>query len=85
MTLANFRSLEQSQQFRIYREGIFVGGYLDECTMRKCRQVEDFYIEYIIDMSDQSRMYLIAHRNVDHLDKYFVHLPSISVEDLLMS
>ncbi|RYY46960.1 MAG: hypothetical protein EOO06_13365 [Chitinophagaceae bacterium] len=83
MTLSGFRSLPQSQQFQLFKAGIEVGTYDDECTIRKCRQVEDFYVEYVLDVSDAYRMYIIAHRNTDHLDKYFLNYPPVDLQQLL--
>lgn len=83
MTINEFRHLDSGEQFRTFKKGVEVGEYDDGFSIRKCRQVDDFYVEYVMDTTDNFNMYILCHRNTAWLDKYFKGQPSITIDELL--
>lgn len=83
MTIADFREMDETTQFDIFSEAVEIGVYDDGYTIKKCRQVDDFYVEYILDTTDNYRMYMICHRDLSQLDKYFAHYPPVNFESIV--
>ena len=83
MTISMFRDLDESEQFEIFSAAVEIGVYDDGFTIKKCRQVDDFYVEYILDTTDNYKMYMIYHRDPSQLDKYFAHYPPVILDNII--
>ena len=83
MTIATFRELDESEQFEMFSDAVEIGVYDDGFTIKKCRQIDDFYVEYILDTTDDYKMYMICHRDISQLDKYFAHYPPVNLQSLM--
>ncbi len=83
MNLSEFKQLTAQHQVLVYAAGIAVGRYETKGIIAECRQVDDFYIECEVHLYNNCNCILYCHRNTALLDKYFNHLPSLTMEELI--
>lgn len=83
MNISTFQSLTASQQINMFIKGIEVGRQVHKGVIFACRQIDDFYVEYIVHTFPQFRINMQCHRNTRLLDKYFEKEDRLLIEDLI--
>ena len=83
MNISTFQSLTASQQIILFMKGIEVGRQENKGVIFACRQIDDFYVEYIVHTDPNFRINMQCHRNTRLLDKYFEKEERLQIEDLI--
>lgn len=74
MTLYEFRALDETEQIEAYWEGINVGTYFKDGVEFECRQINDFYVEYRIEIGKYYQD-MRCHKNPNLIEKYLGNEP----------
>ena len=69
MTLYDFKSRDKMEQLEAYWEGVYVGKMFKDGKEFECKQIDDFYVEYIIE-GDLSYGDMKCHKNTKLIEPY---------------
>ena len=70
MTIQQFKELDRTQQIMKFFGGVSIGKYEKDGILTECKQVEDFYVEYRIKLTDYFQLGMECHADASLLDKY---------------
>ncbi|RYY45941.1 MAG: hypothetical protein EOO06_15535 [Chitinophagaceae bacterium] len=70
MTIQEFKELDRTQQIMKFFSGVEVGKFEQDGILTECKQVDDFFVEYKIKITDYYQLGMECHSDTNLLAKY---------------